>query len=62
VPYGRDGTHEPAILIADTVDDLRTLARADDALTEMFVDSDRDMVGETVTIRGGTGNNIASPK
>jgi acetyl-CoA C-acetyltransferase len=62
VPYGRDGSHEPAILIADTVDGLRTLARADDALTEMFVDSERDMVGETITIRGGTGNNIASPK
>ena len=62
VPYGRDGSHEPAIVIADTVDGLRTLARADDALTGMFVDSERDMVGETISIRGGTGNNIASPK
>jgi acetyl-CoA C-acetyltransferase len=62
VPYGRDGTHEAGILIADTADGLRTLARADDALTAMFIDSDRDLVGETVTIRGGTGTNVALPR
>ena len=59
VPYGRDRIHEPGIFIADTADGLRTLARADDSLTAMLLDSERDLVGETVTIRGGTGDNIA---
>jgi acetyl-CoA C-acetyltransferase len=62
VPYGRDGSHEAGIVIADTVDGLRTLARADEALTSRLLESHSDMVGETVTIRGGTGNNVALPK
>lgn len=62
VPYSRDGSHEAGIVIAETADGVRTLARADDALTQTLVDSDSDLVGETISIRGGAGNNVAVPK
>jgi acetyl-CoA C-acetyltransferase len=60
VPFGRDGSHEAGIVIADTVDGQRTLARADDELTGLMIESERNLVGERITIRGAGGNNIAA--
>jgi acetyl-CoA C-acetyltransferase len=62
VPYGRDGSHESGIVVAETEDGVRTLARADDALTSRLLESESDFVGETISIRGGAGNNIAAPR
>jgi acetyl-CoA C-acetyltransferase len=62
VPYGRDGSHESGIVVAETEDGVRTLARADDALTSRLLESESDFVGETISIRGGAGNNIAVPR
>ena len=51
VPYGRDGSFEPGILIADTPGGARTVGRADDELTSVLAGSGRDLIGETVVIR-----------
>jgi acetyl-CoA C-acetyltransferase len=53
VPYGRDGAAETGIVIADVADGRRTIARADESLTETLLAADRNMVGRPITVGSG---------
>ncbi len=61
VPYGRDGSAEPGIVIANTPRGTRTIARAGPELTSMLLGSDRDLVGERISIRHEPESNVATP-
>jgi acetyl-CoA C-acetyltransferase len=60
IPYGRDGEHEAGIVVLDTKDGTRTIARADTDLTAMLLGADRDLVGEAVVVRPNGATNLAS--
>jgi acetyl-CoA C-acetyltransferase len=60
VPYDRNGEAEQAIVIADTAAGTRTIARADSELTAALLDSEADVVGNSIVVQPGTHLNVAS--
>jgi acetyl-CoA C-acetyltransferase len=59
VPYDREGSPEAAIVLADLDQNVRTIARGDEALTEQLISSNRDLVGEAIEIRKDADSNVA---